>query len=173
MVLACLSLPQKHFSDSTVFPCLQDLSEAAWPMTTDDTSNLRGQRFEQIGMNASQKLLESLLDGDLPPGLSGVVVVVVVDTCLNVGDMFFAWLERPKTLCFPIYFAGAPVGLEWFQHHVQEEMVEKISAGSLELCWQGQRSSVRCDYGSPTQATTQHVYHQAWPYHCHSRKGHY
>ena len=117
-----------------VRPCLHDLSESALPMTTDDTSSLRGgKRFEQIGMNASLKLLESLLDGDLPPGLSAVVIV---DACLGVGDMFFAWLERSKALRFPVYFVGAtpdPVALEWFQQHVQEEMVEKNLVGSLEL----------------------------------------
>ena len=50
--------------------------------------------------------------------------------------MFFAWLERSKALRFPVYFVGATpdsVGLEWFQHHAQEEMVGKNLAGSLEL----------------------------------------
>ena len=64
----------------------QDLSEAALPMTTDDTASVRGgKRFEQIGCSAALKLLESVLDGELPAGISAVVVV---DTALNVGDFF-------------------------------------------------------------------------------------
>ena len=112
----------------------QDLSEAALPMTTDDTASVRGgKRFEQIGCSAALKLLESVLDGELPAGISAVVVV---DTALNVGDFFFAWLERVKALKFPVFFVGATADrttLEWFFHHSQEELCEKILSGQLQL----------------------------------------
>ena len=62
--------------------------------------------------------------------------VFLVETSLGVGDMFFAWLERCKALRFPVYFIGAtsdPVTLDWFQHHTQEEMVEKLLSQDLKL----------------------------------------
>ena len=112
----------------------QDLSEAALPATSDGSSSVRGgKRFEQIGTSAAQKLLASLVDGDLPVGINGVVIV---DTTLGVGDMFWAWLERCKALRYPILYVGAtadPVALEWFQHHVQEEFTDKLLSGDLQL----------------------------------------
>lgn len=106
----------------------------ALPMTTDDTASVRGgKRYEQVGSNAALKLLESILDGELPAGISAVVVV---DTSLHVGDFFFAWLERVKALKFPVFFVGATCDrtvLEWFTQHSQEELSEKILAGQLQL----------------------------------------
>ena len=62
------------------------MNEVALPMTTDDSASVRGgKRYRQIGSNAALKLLESVLDGDLPAGISAVVIV---DTSLNVGDFF-------------------------------------------------------------------------------------
>ena len=68
------------------------MNEVALPMTTDDSASVRGgKRYEQIGSNAALKLLESVLDGDLPAGISAVVIV---DTSLNVGDFFLlGWKE--------------------------------------------------------------------------------
>ena len=110
------------------------MNEVALPMTTDDSASVRGgKRYEQIGSNAALKLLESVLDGDLPAGISAVVIV---DTSLNVGDFFFAWLERVKALKFPVFFVGATcdhTALEWFTHHRQEDLSEKLLAGQLQL----------------------------------------
>ena len=112
----------------------QDLSEAALPATIDGSSSVRGgKRFEQFGTSAAQKLLESLVDGDLPVGINGVVMM---DTSLGVGDMFWAWLERCKALRYPILYLGAtadPVALEWFQRRVQEEFTDKLLSGGLQL----------------------------------------
>ena len=69
---------------------MKDLSDTALPLTTDDYASVRGgKRFEQIGASAALKLLESLVDKDLP---NGTHAVVLVDLALGVGDMFWAWL---------------------------------------------------------------------------------
>lgn len=119
---------------SSIALCLKDLSDTALPLTTDDYASVRGgKRFEQIGVSAALKLLESLVDKDLP---NGTHAVVLVDLALGVGDMFWAWLERCKALRFPLFFLGAtsdPMTLEWSQHHCLEELSEKLLSEDLKL----------------------------------------
>ena len=119
---------------SSIALCWKDLSDTALPLTTDDYASVRGgKRFEQIGVSAALKLLESLVDKDLP---NGTHAVVLVDLALGVGDMFWAWLERCKALRFPLFFLGAtsdPMTLEWFQHHCLEELSEKLLSEDLKL----------------------------------------
>ena len=102
--------------------------------STDLDGSVRGGcRFEQIGPSASCKLLESLLENDLPGKISGLLVL---DLSLGVGDLFWAWLERVKAMKFPILYVAAsadPTAVEWVQHTIQEELTEKLLSGDVVL----------------------------------------
>ena len=79
---------------ATKLKVVEDLSDAAVPFSTDHDGSVRGgRRLEQIGPSAFCKLLESLLENDLPGNISGLLVL---DLSLGVGDLFWAWLERVR-----------------------------------------------------------------------------
>ena len=119
---------------ATKLKVVEDLSDAAVPFSTDLDGSVRGgRRFEQIGPSASCKLLESLLENDLPGNISGLLVL---DLSLGVGDLFWAWLERVKAMKFPILYVAAsadPTAVEWVQHTIQEELTEKLLSGDVVL----------------------------------------
>ena len=89
--------PKRIFRAPTglLLPCsvkAEDLNETAVPATTDISGSIQGgRRFEQIGVSAAQKLLESVLHVDMPAKVTGVCIV---DLTVGVGDTFWAWLER-------------------------------------------------------------------------------
>ena len=73
---------------------VEDLTDTALPLTTDISGSVcGGRRFEQIGVSAACKVLESLLDFEMPAKATGVCIV---DLTPGVGDFFWAWLQRHR-----------------------------------------------------------------------------
>ncbi|CAJ1415004.1 unnamed protein product [Effrenium voratum] len=108
--------------------------EAALPATTDIDGSLRGgRRFEQIGVSAASKLLEALLETEMPNNMSGIMIC---DLCTGVGDVFWAWLERLKAMKCPILYMGAsadPVSVEWLNHVIVDELTKKLLSQNVVL----------------------------------------
>ncbi|CAJ1413832.1 unnamed protein product, partial [Effrenium voratum] len=119
---------------ATKLKIVEDLSEAAVPASTDLDGSVRGgRRFEQIGPSASCKLLESLLENELPANISGLLVM---DLSLSVGDLFWAWLERAKAMKCPVLYVAASAdstAVEWLHHAIQHELTEKLLSGEVTL----------------------------------------
>ncbi|CAJ1427868.1 unnamed protein product [Effrenium voratum] len=119
---------------ATKLKIVEDLSEAAVPASTDLDGSVRGgRRFEQIGPSASCKLLESLLENELPANISGLLVM---DLSLSVGDLFWAWLERAKAKKCPVLYVAASAdstAVEWVHHAIQHELTEKLLSGEVTL----------------------------------------
>ncbi|CAJ1447674.1 unnamed protein product [Effrenium voratum] len=115
---------------ATKLKIVEDLSEAAVPASTDLDGSVRG---EQIGPSASCKLLESLLENELPANISGLLVM---DLSLSVGDLFWAWLERAKAMKCPVLYVAASAdstAVEWLHHAIQHELTEKLLSGEVTL----------------------------------------
>jgi len=89
----------------------QDVRDAAPPPVDDGIHGSK--RYEQIGVSAYEKLLESLLSDLEMPGRGGVFVV---DLHMSVGQGFDAVLR--KSYNFPMFYLGVSdedTALEWFQ----------------------------------------------------------
>ena len=119
---------------ATKLKIVEDLSEAAVPASTDLDGSVRGgRRFEQIGPSASCKLLEPLLENELPANISGLLVM---DLSLSVGDLFWAWLERAKAMKCPVLYVAASAdstAVQWVHYAIQHELTEKLLSGKVTL----------------------------------------
>ena len=113
---------------------------------------MRGaKKFEQIGVSAALKLLEGLLDAEVPCDVGGVVLL---DLACGVGDFFWAWLERRarefqsacarcKATTYPLLYMGATAdgtACEWLRHVQSDEVLQKLAHGSLALPGYQQKS---------------------------------
>ena len=114
----------------------EDLTESALPSSTDETSHVRGgKRFEQIGIDAASKMLESLLESNnqVPDEMSAIVIL---DLSVGVGDFFYAWLRRQSAVRFPLLFVGAnsnATEAEWLRHVTLEEAWHNSTSTSLSV----------------------------------------
>ena len=116
----------------------EDLTESALPSSTDETSHVRGgKRFEQIGIDAASKMLESLLESNnqVPDEMSAIVIL---DLSVGVGDFFYAWLRRQSAVRFPLLFVGAnsnATEAEWLRRVTLEEAWHSTSTSvSVNSC---------------------------------------
>ena len=131
---------------------VEDLSENALPASTQVDAGMRGaKKFEQIGVSAALKLLEGLLDAEVPCDVGGVVLL---DLACGVGDFFWAWLERRarefqsacarcKATTYPLLYMGATAdgtACEWLRHVQSDEVLQKLAHGSLALPGYQQKS---------------------------------
>lgn len=116
----------------------EDLSEVALPSTTNEaaTNHVKGgKRYEQIGVDAGCKLLESLLETEdkLPDGFSGVMII---DLNMGVGDVFHAWLQRVKATNYNLFYVGTSsnsMETEWINHVIAEQVTADVLAGNVSL----------------------------------------
>lgn len=115
---------------------VEDLTESALPTLNDDRySTVRGsKRYEQLGVDACTKILESLLEADKPP--ADVQAFILLDLSPGVGDFFWAWLSRVKAMKMPVFHIAvtpSAVEAEWLNHTIEDELAMKLVNGSLTL----------------------------------------
>lgn len=111
---------------------IEDPDPTALPTTTDYDGLVSGARkYEQIGLSAFSKLLDSCLDNVTLQGKTGVIIC---DLNLGVGDSFNAWLQKRGSLTVPSAFFGLTdegVNYEWFVQAKKEEVTRQHLDGSL------------------------------------------
>ena len=125
---------------------VEDLTEHALPASAQLDGGLRGaKKFEQIGPYAALKLLEGLLDAEVPAEVGGVVLL---DLNCGVGDFFgrgwrgrghsafFGWICRCKATAYPLLYMGATAdgtACEWLRHVQSDEVLHNLASGALTL----------------------------------------
>ena len=130
---------------STLLPsksmrAVEDLSPTALPTTVDATTSAPGQgayKSEQLGDEAMEKLLASLLDGTEGGGERWCVQIV--DVSPGVGNMFMAFLRRKAAGVaaspglFYMCVCDTDVHAEWMTKLMQREVLDLCTAKKLTI----------------------------------------
>lgn len=146
----------------------QDLDPEALPVTVDDTASVTVQgakRFEQIGPDAADKLLDGIISGS--EVVKGRSAVIVVDVHVGVGNLFDGFLSRRRGSSVPCFYFGAgedTTTLEWLRKTKRDQISELFAddkivvpghvkapkASALRLLW-----NIRPDVLTPEHCTFQ------------------
>ena len=82
-------------------------------------------RFEQIGPDAADKLLDGIVAGS--EAVKGRSAVIVVDVHVGVGNMFDGFVLRRRGSTVPYFYFGAgedTTTLEWMRKMKRDELAE-------------------------------------------------
>ncbi|CAK0897612.1 unnamed protein product [Prorocentrum cordatum] len=114
---------------------VEDLSADSLPPSTDGRgSYVHGaSKFQQVGVEASVALLQSLTDG---ANLEGIKAVLILDLNVRTGDFLEAFVSHRKQFNAPFFFFGCcanQVEMDWVLHTVQESIETGLLAGKVEI----------------------------------------
>ena len=112
---------------------IEDMDEKALPTSYEDSECLvqSGKKFEQVGVDACHKVLNSAFEG---VEFDGRKAIVIADVSLGVGDMFQAWVKFKGSYQVPCFFFGvaeSDVHKKWFEITHKAKLVEMFNDGSL------------------------------------------
>lgn len=113
---------------------IEDMDEKALPMSYDDSTDgtvQSGKKFEQVGPDATHKVLQCAFEG---VEFDGRKAIIVADVSLGVGDMFQAWVKFKGSYQVPCFFFGvaeSDVHKEWFEITHKAKLVEMFNSGSI------------------------------------------
>ena len=116
---------------------LEEYDSDALPSSCNGSDNnhnagsIRGpKRYEQIGVDACLKLLDSTMDGlTKAPTVGGLLII---EANLTTGDMLEAFIQKASASSLPSYFFGvcADAGFaEWADSHVVTSVANKLKDG--------------------------------------------
>ena len=111
---------------------VEDLDPEALPQTTEESVH-GARKFEQLGEDACDKVLQALLEGIT---FTERTAILVVDFSPDVGDMFRAFLSARARMTMPMYFFGAcqhDVHRDWLKHHLTNSMAEMVKNQQLKV----------------------------------------
>ena len=101
--------------DLVVIESMDEETDGLQVMDEKDYNNIQGgYKVEQVGQNACEKMLASMLSDLQLTGRSGIYIV---DLNMSVGDMFGAFTVMRSQFNFPLFYLGATdcaSTLEWF-----------------------------------------------------------
>ena len=114
---------------------IEDMDEKALPTSYDDSADCTvqsGKKFEQVGVDAAHKVLQSAFEG---VEFDGRKAIVIADVSLGVGDMFQAWVKFKGSYQVPCFFffgvAESDVHKKRFEITHKAKLVEMFNNGSL------------------------------------------
>jgi hypothetical protein len=104
--------------------------------TVDDTAVVTVQgakRFEQIGSDAADKLLDGIVTGSEVTKM-GRSACIVVDLHIGVGNIFDAFVTRRRNSSVPVFYIGAgedTTTLEWLRKTKRDELADLFGDDKL------------------------------------------